>query len=307
MIKCYVGGIMDKYIDLYLDYLIYQRNYSDLTIVNYKEDLLFFKDYLERQKVSFLNIDYAFIRKFYNYMDEQKYSKNTISRKISSIRSFYKYLARNDYIEFNPFSLTKGPKKDKLLPKFLYYNELEELFDACDLTTFSGVRDRLLLEILYATGMRVGELEKVKVNDVNLYDNSNKILGKGNKERIVYFGDYAREIHDMYLKLRDDSCEYLLINNKKSRLTARGMRYILDKIVKKACLNTKVSPHMLRHSFATHLLNEGCDLLSVQELLGHESLRATQVYTHVTNDRLKDVYLKSHPRGNVKVGNDDEI
>ena len=307
MIKYYVGGVMDKYIDLYLDYIVYQRNYSDLTILNYKEDLLFFKDYVEKQKVSFLDIDYSFIRKFYNYMDEQKFSKNTISRKISSIRSFYKYLARNDHIKFNPFSLTKGPKKDKLLPKFLYYNELEELFDACDLEEFFGVRDRLLLEILYATGMRVGELEMVKVKDINLYDNSIKVLGKGNKERIVYFGDYAREILDMYLDLRDDNCEYLLINNKKERLTARGMRYILDKIVKKACLNTKVSPHMLRHSFATHLLNEGCDLLSVQELLGHESLRATQVYTHVTNDRLKDVYLKSHPRGNVKVGNDDEI
>ena len=298
---------MDKYIDLYLDYLNYQRNYSNLTILNYKEDLDFFKNYVEKQKISFLDIDYSFIRKFYNYMDGQKYSKNTISRKISSIRSFYKYLARNDYIDFNPFSLTKGPKKDKLLPKFLYYNELEELFDACDLTEFSGVRDRLLLEVLYATGMRVGELENVKVKDINLYDNSIKVLGKGNKDRIVYFGEYAREILDMYLSLRDDNCEYLLINNRKTRLTARGIRYILNKIVKKACLNTKVSPHMLRHSFATHLLNEGCDLLSVQELLGHESLRATQVYTHVTNDRLKDVYLKSHPRGNIKVGNDDEI
>jgi len=298
---------MDKYIDLYLDYLTYQRNYSKLTILNYKDDLEFFKDYIDKQKISFLDIDYAFIRKFYNYLDDKKYSKNTISRRISSIRSFYKYLARNNYIKFNPFSLTQGPKKDKLLPKFLYYNELEELFNACDLNEFFGVRDRLLLEMLYATGMRVGELEKIKTKDINLYDNSIKVLGKGNKERIVYFGEYAREILDMYLKLRDDDCEYLFINNKKTRLTARGVRYILDKIVKKASLNTKVSPHMLRHSFATHLLNEGCDLLSVQELLGHESLRATQVYTHVTNDRLKDVYLKSHPRGNVKVGNDDEI
>ena len=298
---------MDKYIDLYLDYLLYQRNYSNLTILNYKDDLLFFKDYVDKQKASFLDIDYSFIRKFYNYMDDEKYSKNTISRKVSSIRSFYKYLARNGYIEFNPFSLTKGPKKDKLLPKFLYYNELEELFNACDLDDFYGVRDRLLLEMLYATGMRVGELERVKLKDINLYDNSIKILGKGNKERIVYFGEYAREVLDMYLDMRNDNCEYLFINNKKERLTARGIRYILDKIVKKACLNTKVSPHMIRHSFATHLLNEGCDLLSVQELLGHESLRATQVYTHVTNDRLKDVYLKSHPRGNIKVGNDDEF
>ncbi len=298
---------MDKYIDLYLDYLMYQKHYSDLTILNYRDDLEFFKEYVDKKKIPFLDIDYSFIRKFYNYLDDKKYSKNTISRRISSIRSFYKYLARNGYVNYNPFSLTKGPKKDKLLPKFLYYNELEELFNACDLDDFYGVRDRLLLEMLYATGMRVGELEKVKVKDINLYDNSIKILGKGNKERIVYFGEYAREILDMYLDLRDDSCEYLFINNKKTRLTARGIRYILDKIVKEASLNTKVSPHMLRHSFATHLLNEGCDLLSVQELLGHESLRATQVYTHVTNDRLKDVYLKSHPRGNVKVGNDDEI
>ena len=298
---------MDKYIDMYLEYLKYQRNYSELTIINYKEDLYFYKDYALSKRVDFLKIDYGFIRNLYNYMDSLKYSKNTISRKISSIRSFYKYLARNNYVDFNPFSLTNGPKKDKLLPKFLYYNELEDLFDACDLTTFLGIRDRLLLEMLYATGMRVGELEKIKVEDINLYENSIKVLGKGNKERIVFFGDYAREILDMYLKQRDDNCKYLFINNNKDRLTARGVRYIINRIVTKASINTKVSPHMLRHSFATHLLNEGCDLLSVQELLGHESLRATQVYTHVTNDRLKDVYLKAHPRNNKRIGDEDEI
>lgn len=298
---------MDKYIDMYLEYLLYQRNYSQLTISGYKEDLLFYKDYVNSQNKSLLEIDYAFIRKFYNYMDYLKYSKNTISRKISAIRSFYKYLARNGYVAFNPFSLTNGPKKDKLLPKFLYYNELEELFNACDLNTFLGVRDRLILEMLYATGIRVGELEKIKINDINLYEDSIKILGKGNKERIVYFGQYAREILDIYLDKRNDKCEYLFINNNKQRLTARGVRYIINRVVEKASLNTKVSPHMLRHSFATHLLNEGCDLLSVQELLGHESLRATQVYTHVTNDRLKDVYLKAHPRNNIRIGDNNDI
>lgn len=297
---------MDECIEKYLNYIDNQRNYSDLTIDNYREDLLFYKDYLDKNSISFLKIDYSFIRKFYNYLESKKYSKNTISRRISSIRSFYKYLARNDYISYNPFSLTKGPKKDKLLPKFLYYNELEELFNACDLDTFLGVRDRLILEMLYATGMRVSELESIKIKDINMYDNSIKILGKGSKERIVYFGEYAREILDIYLKQRDDACPYLFIDYKKEKLTARGVRYIINKLVKKACLNTKVSPHMLRHSFATHLLNEGCDLLSVQELLGHESLRATQVYTHVTNDRLKDVYLKTHPRGNIIVGDDNE-
>ena len=297
---------MDEYIDLYLDYLLYQRNYSDNTISGYEQDLIFYRDYVLDCKESFLKIDYSFIRSFYNYMDELGYSKNTISKRISAIRSFYKYLARNGYIEFNPFSLTKGPKKDKLLPKFLYYNELEDLFSVCDLETLFGVRDRLILEILYSTGMRVGELEFVKISDINFYDNSIKVLGKGNKERIVFFGEYAREFLDLYLSKREEGCEYLFVNKNGKRLTSRGIRYILDKLIDKASLETKVTPHMLRHTFATHLLNEGCDLLSVQELLGHESLRATQVYTHVTNDRLKDVYLKTHPRSKERT-DDDEI
>lgn len=286
----------------YLDYLLYQKKYSKNTVLGYEEDLVFFENFLEKNSTNLLDVDYSFIRKFYNYMEEFNYSKNTISRKISSIRSFYKYLARNEYISYNPFSLTKGPKKDKLLPKFLYYNELEDLFSICDLSNLYGVRDRLILEMLYATGMRVGELENVKVNDINLYDNSIRVLGKGSKERIVYFGSYAREILDLYLDLRTDKCPYLFINKNKERLTSRGVRYILDKLIEKTSLDLKISPHMLRHSFATHMLNEGCDLLSVQELLGHESLKATQVYTHVTNDRLKDVYLKAHPRSNRKIG-----
>ncbi len=296
---------MDQYINDYLDYLLYQRNYSEHTITNYRDDLLFFKNYVSREDISFLEVDYTFIRGFYNYMDSLGHAKSTISRRISSINNFYKYLARNNYIDFNPFSLTKGPKKDKLLPKFLYYNELDDLFNACNLDNVWGVRDRLILEVLYATGMRVGELETVKLRDINFYDNSIKILGKGNRERIVYFGDYAREILDLYLSMRKDDCPYLFINNRGKRLTSRGVRYIINKIVDKTSLDTKVSPHMIRHSFATHLLNEGCDLLSVQELLGHESLKATQVYTHVTNDRLKDVYLKSHPRNKRKVGHND--
>lgn len=292
---------MTEYIDKYLEYISYQKKYSENTIIGYEEDLEFFKKYTEERKINFLKVDYEVIRKFYNYMDSLKFSKNTISRKVSSLRSFYKYLARNSYISYNPFSLTKGPKKDKLLPKFLYYNELEELFNACNLDNLYGIRDRLILEMLYATGMRVGELENVKIKDINLYDNSIKILGKGNKERIVYFGEYAREILDLYLSKRNDTSEYLFINNHKKRLTARGISYILNKIIDKTSLNTKISPHMIRHSFATHMLNEGCDLLTVQELLGHESLRATQVYTHVTNDRLKDVYLKAHPRNKERI------
>lgn len=293
---------MEDLINKYLDYLLYQRRYSSNTILNYKEDLLFFKDYLDVKRFSYIDVDYSFIRGFYNYMEECRFSRSTISRKISSVRSFYRYLVRNEYVSYNPFSLTRGPKKDKLLPKFLYYNELEVLFDSCCLDNLFGIRDRLILEMLYATGLRVSELINIKISDINLYDNSIKVFGKGSKERIVYFGDYAREVLDMYLKYRDDMCPYLFVNKDKNKLTTRGVRYILEKIIKKTSLDIKISPHMLRHSFATHMLNEGCDLLSVQELLGHESLKATQVYTHVTNDRLKDVYLKSHPRGNGRIG-----
>ena len=293
---------MDEVITKYLDYLTYQKKYSKNTVLNYEEDLLFFKDFLEIEKLNYQDIDYSNIRKFYNYLENLKYSKNTISRKISSLRSLYKYLARNNYVSYNPFTLTKGPKKDKLLPKFLYYNELEELFNSCNTKDFYGLRDRLILEILYATGIRVGELEYIKISDINSFDKSIKVLGKGSKERIVYYNSYTEEVLTKYLKLRTDSCEYLFINKNNQRLTARGVRYILDKIISKTSLEMKISPHMLRHSFATHMLNEGCDLLSVQELLGHESLKATQVYTHITTDRLKDVYLKSHPRGNKKVG-----
>lgn len=292
---------MDTYIEKYLEYLKIQKNYSINTIEGYEEDIEFFKKFLDKNGYNFLEVEYKDIRQFFNYMDSLKLSKNTISRKISSLRNFYKYLARNNYIKYNPFSLTKGPKKDKLLPKFLYYNELEEMFNVCDTTTFYGLRDRLILEILYATGIRVGELEYMKIKDINFYENTIKILGKGNKERIVYFGEYTREILDLYLKQRTDKNEYLLINNHKERLTSRGIRYILNKIIAKTSIETKISPHMLRHTFATHMLNEGCDLLSVQELLGHESLRATQVYTHVTNDRLKDVYLKTHPRNKKRI------
>ena len=173
------------------------------------------------------------------------------------------------------------------------------MFNSIDITTPLGQRNRLILEVLYASGVRVSELVNIKLKDIN--DEEIKVLGKGNKERITRIGDYAREILDLYLsegykELNKDNSEYLFLNNNGKKLTTRGIRFILDEIIRNTNVKKKISPHMLRHSFATHLLNEGCDILSVQELLGHESLTATAIYTHVSTDRLKDVYFKTHPR-----------
>ena len=256
-------------------------------------------EYIDEKDIKLYKINYEQIRDYLKYLNNKKDINSTISRKISALRGFYKYLQNNNKIENNPFTLINLPKKEKKLPRFFFYNELEELFNTPKLHTPLGQRDRLILEMLYATGVRVSELVNIKLIDISS-DNTIKILGKGNKERIVRFGDYCAEILKLYLndghyKLNGSS-EYLFLNNNGGRLTDRGVRYLLDKIISKTTLEKKISPHMIRHSFATHLLNEGCDILTVQELLGHESLTATSIYTHVTNDRLKDVYFKTHPR-----------
>ncbi len=298
---------MEKYINNFLNYLKNQKNYSNCTIDNYEEDLKLLEQYFKKENIDFKSIQYSDIRFFYNYLDEKKYSKNTIARRISSSRSFYKYLAFNHIIEKNPFALASLPKKDKLLPKFLYYNELEELFEVFDLSDKYGQRDRTILELLYATGLRVGELVNIKINDLNFQDHSIKVLGKGNKERIVYFGSYAKEYLDIYLNqgrinlLKGKNNNYLFINNKSTKLTEKGVELIIKKAISKTSIKTNVTPHTIRHTFATHLLNEGCDISSVQELLGHESLKATQVYTHITNDQLRNTYLKTHPRNNKQI------
>ena len=288
-----------KYLEEYLKYLKYQKKYSEDTINSYEEDLVEFFEFLDREDINVLKLTYDDIRFYLMELDEKKNKASTVSRKLSSLRGFYKYLINNEYMNNNPFALIKSPKKEKKLPRFFYYNELEEMFNSIDISTPLGQRNRLILEVLYASGIRVSELVNIKVKDIN--DEEIKVLGKGNKERIARIGDYAREILDLflsdgYLTLNKNNSEYLFLNNNGNKLTTRGVRYILDEIIKNTSINKKISPHMLRHSFATHLLNEGCDILSVQELLGHESLTATAIYTHVTTDRLKDVYYKTHPR-----------
>lgn len=288
-----------KYLSEYLEYLKYQKNYSDETIHSYSIDIEEFLDYINSECINICEVGYDVVKAWLIHLDEKKNKSTTVSRKISSLRGFYKYLINNKVIDSNPFSLVSLPKKERHLPRFFYYNELEEMFQVPKLNTALGQRDRLLLEMLYATGVRVSELVNIKVSDIN--GEEIRVLGKGNKERIVEFGDYAESILELYLKegykhLNIKKSEYLFLNNRGGKLTTRGVRYILDNIINKTTIDKKISPHMLRHTFATHLLNEGCDLLTVQELLGHESLTATSIYTHITNDRLKEVYFKCHPR-----------
>lgn len=288
-----------KYLSEYLEYLKYQKNYSDETIHSYSIDIEEFLDYINSECINICEVGYDVVKAWLIHLDEKKNKSTTVSRKISSLRGFYKYLINNKVIDSNPFSLVSLPKKERHLPRFFYYNELEEMFQVPKLNTALGQRDRLLLEMLYATGVRVSELVNIKVSDIN--SEEIKVLGKGNKERIVEFGDYAESILELYLNegyksLNVKKSEYLFLNNRGGKLTTRGVRYILDNIINKTTIDKKISPHMLRHTFATHLLNEGCDLLTVQELLGHESLTATSIYTHITNDRLKEVYFKCHPR-----------
>ncbi len=289
-------------LEKYIDYLQYEKNYSNYTAESYKGDILEYFDYLLKENIKYNKVEYSDLRFYLMYLkDEKKDSNSSIDRKLSSLRGFYNYLANNGIISSNVFLLLSGLKKDKKLPRYFEYNELEELFKIPDLRNPLGQRDRLILEMLYATGLRVGELVHVKINDIDFSRKTILVLGKGNKEREVTYGEYCDDILQLYLSdgykiLNKNKEPYLFLNSNGGIITERGVRYVLDQIIKKTSLNKSISPHVLRHSFATHLLNEGCDLLTVQKLLGHESISATQIYTHVSTDRLKEVYYNSFPR-----------
>lgn len=293
---------LSKKINDFLENLSYEKKYPETTITSYQEDLLNYNEYIERKKINYQTINKDQIREYLKYLDQKKYAKTTISRNLSTLRHFYSYLVIKKVILTNPYKLIKNPKKDKKLPNFLQPNELQKIFDSIDIKTPLGLRNRLIIELLYATGMRVSELTNLKIKDIDFKNKEIRVIGKGNKERIVYYGEYASYYLDLYLKesrnklLKKKTSEYLLINNIGTNLTSRGVEDIIKKVVNEAALKHNISPHVLRHTFATDLLNNGADLKSVQELLGHSSLSTTQIYTHITSERLRSIYLKTFPR-----------
>lgn len=294
-------------INKFIKYLKNEKRYPETTITSYSKDLDNYYGFITAKKINYQNITKEEIRMYLKYLDELKYSKSTISRILSALRHFYSYLVTHNIVTTNEFKLIKNPKKDKKLPNFLQSDELDKIFSSIDTSTPLGLRNRLIIELLYATGLRVSEITNLKVNDIDLSNREIKVYGKGGKERIVLFGDYAKKYLNEYLStsrielLNGQKSPYLLINHNGEELTSRGVEYIIDEIVKECALKHHISPHTLRHTFATDMLNNGADLKSVQELLGHSSLSTTQIYTHITNDRLRSVYLKSFPRTKEKV------
>ena len=291
-----------KYKDDFFDYITYEKKYSIHTVNNYKKVVLEYLEFLDKECIDIKDANNLVVRNYLRSLDKHNYSNKTLCLYISSLRSFYNYLLKNRVIKSNPMVLIKNPKLEKRVPKFLYYNELSSLFESIDTSTVLGIRDNLILEILYSTGVRVSELVSIKLSDINNFDKSITIFGKGKKSRIVLFGDTLESALNLYLNksrniLIKTNTDILLLNKNGTPLTDRGVRLIISKIVEKASIKQNVSPHVLRHTFATHLLKEGADLKTVQELLGHATLSATEVYTHVTNEGLRKTYLDCHPRG----------
>lgn len=288
---------MERYIEKFMRYLEIEKNYSMHTLLNYQLDLQDFKNFLKETPIE--NVDYLVLRKYLVALKEKNLKPRTVARHLSSLRSFFKFLTREGYLKDNPLLVLSSPKLDKHLPEFLTEEEVIKLIAAVAIKNQDdelGLRNRAILETFYSTGMRVSEAVKLNIEDIDFISGTVKVMGKGKKERLVPIGEHAmRAIRD-YLEKRKKQNEVLFLNKNGRRITDRGIRNVVAKYLFLASIRKGVSVHTLRHSFATHLLNHGADLRSVQELLGHANLSTTQVYTHLTTERLKTVYDKAHPR-----------
>lgn len=300
---------LKTFIEQFVEYLQIEKNSSPLTIKHYLRDIHSFELFLQSEGVQEIEqIDFRLIRIYLTRLYDDQLSRRSVSRILSSLRSFFNFLQREDLVTANPFNHIQLPNTAKYIPSFLYKEELEQLFKVNDLHQPLGQRDQALLEILYATGIRVSECVQLTLEDIDLTLGTIFVRGKGKKERYVMFGEFARHalekyIHDgreQLLKKSQLDTDIIFLNARGKPLTTRGVQYIIENIVKKTTLTVHVHPHKLRHTFATHLLNEGADLRIVQELLGHENLSSTQIYTHVTKDHLRQIYMNTHPRAKGK-------
>lgn len=287
---------MDQHIARFLIYLQAEKNSSEHTVKNYSIDLRSFFAFTKDLPVE--KVDYLEIRRFLASLNEKGFSKSSISRKLACLRSFFKFLVREGNLKENPASSISTPKKDKKLPLFLEEKEISNLLDAPAADVKTEKRDKAILELLYSSGIRVSELVGLNIEDVDFFGEVLRVRGKGKKERLVPAGSKALNAIRDYVDLRGEggSRGPLFLNKGKTRLTDRSVRRIVLKYSRRIALNKNISPHVLRHSFATHMLDRGADLRSVQELLGHENLSTTQIYTHVTTKRLKEAYDEAHPR-----------
>ncbi len=295
---------MKEKVNQYMEYLTYEKRYSVHTILNYQKDLAEWQLFCEKELIQPLEIEYGEVRAYLNDCYKQQLSRSTVSRKLSSLRSFYQFLLKESIISYNPFSMIKAPKGGHVLPKFLYEEEMMALFEGIDQTSVLGCRNYALLELLYATGIRVSECCGLTLKQLDFEIGMILIHGKGGKDRYIPLGEFAvssiqaylQQSRPLLLAKSKSETDCLFLNHYGLPLTERGVRDILNRLTIQTAQHIKLAPHMIRHTFATHLLNHGADLRAVQELLGHEHLSSTQIYTHVSKEHLKQAYVSAHPR-----------
>ena len=287
----------------FLDYLYIEKGLSKNTVVSYKSDILNVFDWaMDNQKISLKSIKNHEIEKYINYLFNKGFASSTINRKISSLKSFFLFLQKKGKILENPIRELPSPKQEKKLPISMSEDDVETLLNAPIQDSFIGYRDKAMLELLYATGVRVSELINIKFSDIDLTRSIVKVLGKGSKERLIPFGESANEYMKIYLEHRSQrainrSIQFIFVSTKNSKISREAFWHRIKFYSRKINISINISPHTLRHAFATHLLNRGADLRSVQLLLGHSDLSTTQIYTHIAKQRLSDALKKHHPRG----------
>ncbi|HHW17951.1 MAG TPA: site-specific tyrosine recombinase XerD [Firmicutes bacterium] len=294
---------MESLIQEFIDYLGHEKGLATNTLESYSRDLRQYYGFLsEDGSLSLENASQATIVAYLMYLRKQGKATATIARRLAALKAFYQFLLKENYVTKDPTDELSSPKLERKLPKVLTVEEVERLLAQPDVRTPSGKRDKAMLELLYATGIRVSELVNLNLTDIDLKEGFVRCVGKGSKERVVPMGEMAISALESYLeearpKLVSNTREKaLFVNHHGSRLTRQGFWKIVKKYAREAQIRKEITPHTLRHSFATHLLENGADIRAVQEMLGHADISTTQIYTHVTKDRLKDVYAKSHPR-----------